>query len=376
MSRIYIGQLSSRTRERDVQETFERFGRIRRIDMKNGYAFLEYDDSRDADDAVYEMHGKNLDGHRIRVEVARGSGSSSRDSRGGRGGRDDKRSGEGRCFNCGKDGHWARDCPDEIGRDKCFNCGRTGHLARECRERRGANPLRHVRPSSRSRSRSPHRSRLRTTRRSPSPKKSSYSRSPRRKRYSRSPRRDSRSPRRDSRSPRRDSRSPRRDSRSPRRESRSPRNRSYSRSPRNSRSPRGRAPRRSNSPPKSDKILNRDQSKSPKTTPPPLEQKTPPVDNVPNNNTVSPHNEWKLLFFQAYNFKLKKTKKNGKKKLNERNQEKFFFIIFNKYFKILRVWNIGGQQKNTQWQHLVKFLKKNFGWIKNFGVVHNYFLLM
>lgn len=40
MSRIYIGQLSSRTRERDVQETFERFGRIRRIDMKNGYAFL------------------------------------------------------------------------------------------------------------------------------------------------------------------------------------------------------------------------------------------------------------------------------------------------------------------------------------------------
>lgn len=41
--------------------------------IKNGYGFVEFDDSRDADDAVYELNGKKLLGERVTVERARGT---------------------------------------------------------------------------------------------------------------------------------------------------------------------------------------------------------------------------------------------------------------------------------------------------------------
>lgn len=36
------------------------------------YGFVEFDDPRDADDAVYELNGKDLCGERVIVEHARG----------------------------------------------------------------------------------------------------------------------------------------------------------------------------------------------------------------------------------------------------------------------------------------------------------------
>lgn len=40
MSRIYIGRLSYQAREKDVERFFRGFGRIRDINLKNGFGFV------------------------------------------------------------------------------------------------------------------------------------------------------------------------------------------------------------------------------------------------------------------------------------------------------------------------------------------------
>lgn len=76
--RVFIGHLSPRARERDVEKFFKGYGHIREINLKNGFGFVEFDDHRDADDAVYELNGKELCSERVTIEHAR--------SRRGRGG--------------------------------------------------------------------------------------------------------------------------------------------------------------------------------------------------------------------------------------------------------------------------------------------------
>ncbi|XP_060727518.1 serine and arginine rich splicing factor 5a isoform X1 [Tachysurus vachellii] len=79
--RVFIGRLSPHARERDVEKFFKGYGRIREINLKNGFGFVEFDDHRDADDAVYELNGKELCSERVTIEHAR-----SRRGRGGGGG--------------------------------------------------------------------------------------------------------------------------------------------------------------------------------------------------------------------------------------------------------------------------------------------------
>ncbi|ELU12563.1 hypothetical protein CAPTEDRAFT_175470 [Capitella teleta] len=70
--RIYVGRLSYSVRERDIERFFRNYGRIVDVLLKNGYGFVEFDDYRDADDAVYELNGKELCGERVVIEHARG----------------------------------------------------------------------------------------------------------------------------------------------------------------------------------------------------------------------------------------------------------------------------------------------------------------
>ncbi|GJQ71332.1 putative nucleic acid binding protein [Trypoxylus dichotomus] len=72
-TRVYVGGLPYGTTERDLERFFRGYGRMRDVLIKNGYGFVEFDDHRDADDAVYELNGKKLLGERVTVEKARGT---------------------------------------------------------------------------------------------------------------------------------------------------------------------------------------------------------------------------------------------------------------------------------------------------------------
>ncbi|RAL51222.1 hypothetical protein DM860_010724 [Cuscuta australis] len=177
-TRLYVGHLSSRTRTRDLEHIFSRYGRVRDVDMKRDYAFVEFSDPRDADDARYSLNGRDIDGSRIIVEIAKGV---PRDAGGYHNGSRDYMGrgpppGSGRCFNCGLDGHWARDCKAGDWKNKCYRCGDRGHIERNCQNSpkklsgRGRSYSRSPSPRRR-RSRSRSRSRGRKYSRSRSPVK-------------------------------------------------------------------------------------------------------------------------------------------------------------------------------------------------------------
>mmetsp|Transcript_25707 Transcript_25707/g.72018 ORF Transcript_25707/g.72018 Transcript_25707/m.72018 type:complete len:303 (+) Transcript_25707:129-1037(+) len=71
-TRVYVGRLSRRTDEEELDYHFGKLGPVRSIDIKNGYAFVEYNDERDADDAVDRLDGADIDGSRVIVQHARG----------------------------------------------------------------------------------------------------------------------------------------------------------------------------------------------------------------------------------------------------------------------------------------------------------------
>ncbi|KAK1292247.1 Pre-mRNA-splicing factor SF2 [Acorus calamus] len=74
---IYVGNLPGDIREREVEDLFYKYGPIVDIDLKipprpPGYAFVEFQDSRDAEDAIRGRDGYNFVGHKLRVELAHG----------------------------------------------------------------------------------------------------------------------------------------------------------------------------------------------------------------------------------------------------------------------------------------------------------------
>ncbi|XP_071699807.1 serine/arginine-rich-splicing factor SR34-like [Rutidosis leptorrhynchoides] len=103
---LYVGNLPGDIREREVEDLFYKYGPIAHIELKipprpPGYAFVEFEEARDADDAIRGRDGYDFDGHRLRVELAHGGRgnssftdrySSHNSGRGGRGGGVSRRS--------------------------------------------------------------------------------------------------------------------------------------------------------------------------------------------------------------------------------------------------------------------------------------------
>ncbi|KAK8520220.1 hypothetical protein V6N13_031317 [Hibiscus sabdariffa] len=72
---LYVGNLPGDTRLREVEDLFYKYGPIVDIDLKipprpPGYAFIEFEDPRDAEDAIRGRDGYDFDGHYLRVELA------------------------------------------------------------------------------------------------------------------------------------------------------------------------------------------------------------------------------------------------------------------------------------------------------------------
>lgn len=95
--RIYVGNLPPDCRNNELEDIFYKYGRIRYIDIKKArgppFAFVEFDDPLDAEDAVRGRDGYNFDGYRLKVEFQKGSrGGGGRGGFGGRGGPPTRRS--------------------------------------------------------------------------------------------------------------------------------------------------------------------------------------------------------------------------------------------------------------------------------------------
>jgi len=85
--KLFIGHLDPDTREKDLERFLKDHGfskSVREIVVMNGYGFVRFDDRRDADDAIFELNGKELLNSRLAVEYAKQS--ERRDDRGVGGG--------------------------------------------------------------------------------------------------------------------------------------------------------------------------------------------------------------------------------------------------------------------------------------------------
>lgn len=64
---LFAGNVSHRASVGDIRSYFSKFGPCT-VDVKRGYAFIDYDDDRDAEDARADTNGKDFYGMRLNVE--------------------------------------------------------------------------------------------------------------------------------------------------------------------------------------------------------------------------------------------------------------------------------------------------------------------
>lgn len=76
--KIYVGNLNYATTEDTLKNSFAAFGEVtsaviikdRFTDQSKGFGFIEMADEGAADKAIADMNGKEIDGRRVRVNVA------------------------------------------------------------------------------------------------------------------------------------------------------------------------------------------------------------------------------------------------------------------------------------------------------------------
>jgi cold-inducible RNA-binding protein len=103
MTNIFVGNLSFRTTQEELLAAFSQFGNVERVNIvtdrdsgqSRGFAFVEMTERRDAENAIAQLNGSDLNGRTMNVNEARpkpeggsgfGGGDRPRGGGGGRGG--------------------------------------------------------------------------------------------------------------------------------------------------------------------------------------------------------------------------------------------------------------------------------------------------
>ncbi|XP_049848144.1 probable splicing factor, arginine/serine-rich 3 [Schistocerca gregaria] len=69
--RLWVSPLSERVSESDLRSIFSKYGNVVHVSRKSNYAFIEFQDPIDADDAEKALDGFKLDGIKLIVQKAR-----------------------------------------------------------------------------------------------------------------------------------------------------------------------------------------------------------------------------------------------------------------------------------------------------------------
>merc|ERR1711917_119984 len=168
-AKVYIGNLGGDPPSTtEVEKEFSYYGKLQSVWIARrppGFAYVEFEDGRDARDACKDLDGRTVFGRRIKVEISHGRKRESRRSRSPRGRRSRRRSrsprrrsrsrSRGRRSRSRSEGRRARRSPSYGGREKSVEKRGSGSPKRRERSRsRSAGSAKSAASKSRSRSRS------------------------------------------------------------------------------------------------------------------------------------------------------------------------------------------------------------------------------
>jgi len=131
-TKLFVGNLPDDFPAGELRSMFEKYGRVVECDIIKHFAFVHFDNPRDASTAKDALNNVRIKDRNIRVQVS----NTGVRQKAGMGDSDG-------CFGCGERGHWSKECPNQgrgrsggVGggkdRDTCNRCGESGHWARDC----------------------------------------------------------------------------------------------------------------------------------------------------------------------------------------------------------------------------------------------------